>query len=182
MSQPAPAEIGQSTGPSRLGKTVGDMARSLLPLLAIVLIVVWVRSPGGPVVHVIDPSEDLRAATEVAPYPVISAHGLPTGWQPTSSHLTQPATRVVTVEVGYLSPAGRYARYAESNLGLADFIDAQIPGSTPAGAATVQGRSWQRYATGSGEIALVLPGRQVSLLVTGDAGLAELTTLAAALH
>jgi hypothetical protein len=187
VSQAAASEAASTpeepgTRPPGVGKTVADLARSLLPLLAIILVVVWVRSPGGDPVHVIDPSDDLRAATEVAPYPVASAHGLPAGWRPTSSHLTRPATRVVTVEVGYLSPAGRYARYAESNLGLADLIDAQVPGSTAAGTASVNGRTWRRYTTDAGETALVLPGERVSLLVTGSAGLAELTTLAASLR
>jgi len=157
------------------------MVRSLLPLVAIILIVVWVRSPGGERVHTIDLTDDIRAASEVAPYPVLSAHGLASGWRPTSSHLDRPAAGVVTFEVGYVSPAGRYARYVESNVGAAQLRTAQLPDATADGTASVGGRRWERYRTGQGEIALFRPGT-VALLVTGSAGLDELLTLAASLR
>jgi hypothetical protein len=163
-------------------RTVANIFRSLVPLVALVLVAVWLWWPeAGSRVHVIDPGGDLRAASQFAPYRVVSAQGLPPGWRPTSSRLDRPTSAVVTVQVGYLSPAGRYARYVQSNLRTDDLLNAQIPGAAPDGTVAVGGRPWQRYRTGSGETALVLPGA-VTLLVTGSAGPDELSALAASLH
>jgi len=88
---------------------------------------------------------------------------------------------VVTVEVGYLSPGEKYARYVQTNLRTDELLAAQLPGAAADGTAMVRGQAWQRYRTNRGEIALVLPGT-VTLLVTGSAGLDELSALAASLH
>jgi hypothetical protein len=158
------------------------MLRSLVPLVALVLFAVWLWWPDtGSRVQVVDPGEVLRAAGRFAPYHVVSPHGLPSGWRPTSSRLDQPTSAVVTVEIGYLSPGERYARYVQSNLRTDDLVGVQVPGATPVGSLAVAGQPWRRYRTARGETALVLPG-PATLLVTGSAGLDELTTLAASLR
>ena len=170
------------TAARRGNQLVGNILRSLLPLVALVLLAVWLFWPrAGSPVHVIDPSDDIRGAGRVATYHVVSPQGLPPGWLPTSSYLDRPIAGVVTLEVGYYSPQGRYARYVQSNVGTADLLAAQISGATPDGTVLVGGQTWQRYRTGRGEIALALPGR-ATLLVTGSAGLDELTVLAGSLR
>ncbi len=163
-------------------RTVADIVRALVPLVLLVLIAVWVFWPRtGTRVHVVDPSADLRGASRIASYHVVSPQGLPPGWQPTSSRVDQPTSTVVTVEVGYLSPGEKYARYVQTNLRTDELLAAQLPGAAADGTAMVRGQAWQRYRTNRGEIALVLPGT-VTLLVTGSAGLDELSALAASLH
>jgi Protein of unknown function (DUF4245) len=166
----------------RGNKTVGDIVRSLVPLVVLVVLAVWLLWPkAGSRVQVVDPSGTLRDAARVGLYTVVTPHGLPAGWQPTSSTVDQPTDRVLTVEVGYYTPGRKYARYVQSNAPTAGFVGDQVPGSVPDGSAVVAGVSWQRYRTPSAEIVLVRPG-PVSLLVTGSAGLDELTELAASLR
>ena len=164
-------------------KTVANILRSLVPLVALVLLAVWLWWPdAGSRVHVIDPGEDLRGASRIAPYQVVSPQGLASGWRPTSSRLDHPTSAVVTLEVGYLSPGEKYARYVQSNLRTDDLLGAQIAGATPDGTLAVEGQPWRRYRTDRGETALVLPGPVTTLLVTGSAGLDELSALAASLR
>jgi len=169
----------------RGNKTVGDIVRSLVPLVVLVVLAVWLLWPKtGARVQVVDPSGALRDAARIGLYTVVSPHGLPAGWQPTSSTVDQPTDRVLTVEVGYYSPAGKYARYVQSNVTSGELVRDQVPGSVPDGSAVVSGVSvvsWQRYRTPRGEIVLVRPG-PVTLLVTGSAGLDELSVLAGSLR
>jgi Protein of unknown function (DUF4245) len=166
----------------RGNKTVSDILRSLVPLVVLVVLAVWLLWPKtGSRVQVVDPSGTLRDAARIGLFTVVSPHGLPSGWQPTSSTVDQPTDRVLTVEVGYYTPGQRYARYVQSNVPADRLVGDRVPGSVPDGSAVVAGVSWQRYRTPDGEIVLVRPG-PVALLVTGSAGLDELTQLAASLR
>jgi Protein of unknown function (DUF4245) len=179
---PASAAAERPAYTPRGNKSVGDIARSLLPLVVLVVLAVWVLWPRvGSRVQPVDPSGDLRDAARIGLFAVESPQGLPSGWHPTSSDLGQPTDRVLTIQIGYLTPAGKYATYVQSNVGTSELLGAQIPGSTMDGTVQVAGQSWQRYRTGRGEAALVRAG-PVTLLVTGSANLAELTTLAASLR
>lgn len=181
MTETAPPAAAPAPG-RRGNQTVGNILRSLLPLVALVLLAVWLLWPhAGSRVHAVDPTGDLRGAARVASYRVVSPQGLPEGWTPTSSRVDQPIESVVTVEIGYLTPGGRYARYVQSNLRTEELLAAQLPGATVDGTALVGTRTWQRYRTDRGETALVLPG-PATLLVTGSAPTPDLTTLANALR
>jgi hypothetical protein len=166
----------------RGNRTIGDTLRSLVPLVVLVMLAVWVMWPRvGSRVHVIDPSGDLRDAARIGLFTVESPHGLSSGWQPTSSQLDQPTAEVLTIQIGYLTPAQQYARYVQSNVRTDSLLDTQVPGATIDGSVPVDGRTWLRYRTPKGELALVLPGK-ATLLVTGSAGQDELTAMASSLR
>lgn len=167
----------------RLNKTVVDLLRSLVPLILIVLVIVWLKTSGGTQVQQVDPGPDVTAAARSASYQVLAPQGLPEGWRPTSSRLEKPTDSVTELEVGYLTPADKYARYRESDAGVQAFAAAQLAGAKKTGTTPVGTRTWDRYTTSTGELALLLPnaGKQPSVLVTGSAGESELAALAASL-
>lgn len=178
----AGGEVPEEVVRPRGDKTIGDILRSLVPLVVLVVLAVWVMWPhAGSRVHLVDPSGDLRDARQIGLFTVQSPRGLSAGWQPTSSELDQPTAEVLTIQIGYLTPAQQYARYVQSNVRTDSLLDGQIAGATADGSVLVDGRTWQRYRTAKGELALVLPGK-VTLLVTGSAGLDELTVLAASVR
>jgi hypothetical protein len=166
----------------RGNKTVGDITRSLVPLVILVVLAVWVLWPRvGSTVREVDPSGDLRDAGRLGLFTVLAPSGLPSGWRATSSKLDRPAARQVTIRIGYLTPAERYARYVQSNVDSGALLSAEIPGATRDGSVRVGGRSWDRYRADRGELAYVLPGA-ATLLVTGSADAGELSVLASSLR
>lgn len=172
----------QTAIPPRGNKTVGDITRSLVPLLVLVVLAVWVLWPRvGSKVHQVDPSGDLRDAGRIGLFTVLAPTGLPSGWRPTSSRLDRPRPGELTIEIGYLTPGEKYARYVQSNVDTAALLGGQIPGAARDGSVRVGGRSWDRYRAARGELAYVLAGA-TTLLVTGSASAAELDVLASSLR
>jgi hypothetical protein len=103
---------------------------------------------------------------------------LPAGWRPTSSRVDAPSGEgrsPVTLSIGYLTPSEHFAQLVISDRPAGRVLQDAAPGATgdaggPAG--------FQRYKTARGEPALVAARGAVTILVTGDASVAELTLLA----
>jgi hypothetical protein len=182
MTAPAPAAPKPSAANRR---TVLGLARALLPLLAIVLVVAWLRQPGGSEVPTVDPGPDLAYAARIAPYDLLAPTGLPAGWRATSSKVDAPqgeGRTPVTLTVGYLTPAGKYAGLTETDRRTADVQGADLAGATAAGSTRAGGRTWQRYRTTRGETALLLVADRLTLLITGSAPDEDLAALAGSLR
>ncbi len=159
------------------------MIWSLIPLVALIVIFVVIFQPGGQPVQIVNPKPDFDYATHQMGAPVPAPEGLSAKWRPTSSDLGTPdAQHLLNVEVGYLTPKNEYAKLVESNRPVTDLVRDVVAGSTQQGNVAVDGRTWTRYRTSRGEIAIAVQQGRISSLVTGSAGLGELTTLAGSLR
>ena len=168
--------------------SAANMVRSLLPLVVICLLVVgWqaFRTGSPDPVREIDPSGSLRVAGFRADYPLLVPSGLATGYRPTSVH-TDAGDAVegepVTVQIGYVTPSGRYAGFLVTDDPGAEPLEAVLEGATADGEVDIDGEVWTRSVTERGETALTRTEDGVTLLVTGSAGDDELRAVADAVQ
>jgi len=167
---------------------MANMARSLLPLVAIVLgVAAWVslgRDTDDPVTEV-DPATTVQLAAARADYPVLAPTGLTEEFRPTSARTDAGNAQdgePVTLEIGYYTPSGEYAGFVVSDDPDAEPLDAVLEGARERGTVDIDGQSWQRSTTTNGETALSREDAGVTVLVTGSAPDAELETVAAAVQ
>jgi hypothetical protein len=107
--------------------------------------------------------------------------GLPGGWRPTSTEFVPAAQySAASFRIGYVTPAGKYAEFLESN-GPAAAVAAPYGVLTDRGATSIGGIGWQRFSTAENRTLLRTTRGAVTVIVTGNAPDAELTTLADAL-
>src|SRR5690348_18398602 len=90
--------------------TAVNMAKSLLPLLVIILAVVgwyrWQQDDVNPV-RTVDPTSTVRLAAQQAAYPVVVPSGLAKGYRPTSARTNAASAGKgdpVTLQIGYVTP------------------------------------------------------------------------------
>jgi hypothetical protein len=166
-------------------RTTGYLWRALIPLVLIAglfALYEWLGQPhGSSGIHVIDTHGPIEAARQQAGFPLLVPNGLGNGWRPTSTELTPAApSAAASFRIGYVTPAGKYAEFLESN-DAADAVAAQYgplsaDGTTPVGAA-----AWSKFQTADGKALLRHTTGSVTVVVSGNAGLAELSQLAASL-
>jgi Protein of unknown function (DUF4245) len=169
--------------------SAANMLRSLLPLVVIILLLAgWQAFRQGPDEHVrtVDPADAISAAASRAAYPLQVPTGLPSGYRTTSVR-TDAASAArqgapVTLQIGYLTPKGGYAGFAESDDPRAGALTAVLDGARENGSVRIGGQSWAREKTQRGETALVLHAGEVTLVVTGSAADPELETVAGAVR
>src|SRR3954447_6051641 len=127
-----------------------NMARSLLPLVVIILLVVgWnaFRQDGVDPVQTVDPSSSVQLAASRASYPLVVPTGLPKGYRPTSARTDAGRARQgdpVTLQIGYVTPSTRFAGFVESDDPRADALTAVLDGARQRGTLDVGGTSWTR--------------------------------------
>ncbi|MGY1825623.1 MULTISPECIES: DUF4245 domain-containing protein [unclassified Blastococcus] len=167
--------------------SAGNMLRSLLPLVVVCLLVVgWQafrNNPDDPIREV-DPTSTLRLAEARAVYPLLIP-ALDEGYRPTSIRTdagTAPEGSPVTVQLGYVTPAGAYAGYVVTDDADAEAVDAVLSGATEDGAVQIDGEEWVRSTTQRGETALSRVADGVTLVVTGSAADDELREVAEAVE
>ena len=165
----------------------GDIVRSLLAVLVVVLVVgvyfLFARPHPDPV-HVVAVGPELRAARADAPYRVLAPVGLGDRWRPTSAREdTSRDGSTVAFHVGYVTPKGHYAAVEESN-GPAGRVVRDALGSAPIRLSSlpIRGVTWQQVRGSGDDLGLVRVTPEVTVVVHGDAGMDELSTLAAALR
>ncbi|MGI8529325.1 MAG: DUF4245 domain-containing protein [Geodermatophilaceae bacterium] len=166
----------------RRGPSAMDLLRSLLPLVALILVMVWLYSPAEvDPVREIDPGSDLAYAASIADFDVLGAGDLPEGWRPTSSRV-EPATEggPVGVSVGYVTPSQEFARVVHSSLPEVRLLTEVLGEGYAEGGVTADG--WRGFRTADGEQALVRSEEGSTVIVTGSAAEAELRVLAGALR
>ncbi len=165
-------------------RTVVNMLRSLVPLTLLIVVLVVVFQPKRQPIPTVDPANDFRYAASQLGTSVPSPHGLGTGWRSTSSDVatSAPGRRAVSVDVGYVTPGGNFARLVESGRPVAEVVRTQLRNPSPAGAVTIGGRRWARYRTDRGETALAGTLSGIGVVVTGNASSAEMRTLISSLR
>ncbi len=182
--QPSAAPPAPGRERRRGRQTVGDMVRSMLVVLALVLVVVALRGGDGPGERVrpFDYSGALASAREQAPYEVLAPVGLPAEWTPTSARSGRDGD-TFTWHLGFVTPAGDYAGLEQGDGDPEAFLDAVADGGRDAGTTRIDGLRWRRVEGGSPEQrVLVLEGEAVTTLVGGGAAWAELRALARTLR
>ncbi len=169
----------------RLAKlTAANMLRSMLPLVVMVLALAYFCSPQvtDPVLE-IDPSNSIRYAASLA-LVALPVPDLAETWRPTSAEVDAPADGqpgLVTLTIGYLTPAQNFARYVVSTDPTAALIESLLQGADPGAALTIAGQAWEEFSTSRNERLYLSGTGDLRLLVTGSASQDELRTLAASL-
>jgi hypothetical protein len=166
-------------------RTPANLWRALIPLLVIVALLViftWPRGQHADGVHVIDTSAAIATAKQQAGFAVTAPAGLSDRWRPTSTNfLPAGPSSGASFRIGFVTPAGQYAEFFESD-DAPDAVAAQYGPLSGDGTATVGSGSWDQYRTGEGHRLLRHTAGKVTTIVTGTASAAELTELAASLR
>ncbi|HEY2279948.1 MAG TPA: DUF4245 domain-containing protein [Streptosporangiaceae bacterium] len=130
---------------------------------------------------------DLDTMTRTASYQVFAPAGLPRSWIPVNSGVAVGGANgagTVTWRLSFATPDGTVAALEETNAPAAPFIRRMTNGGTAQPPVTINGRTWTPSLTPARDqrsLYLTTAGG-VTLVVTGNAALAQLRTLAAALR
>ena len=165
-----------------------DMAFSIIPLVLICLVLAGASracsfSPGGPEAAppvAVDAAASLSSNARTVDFPV-RLPDLPGGWTANSGAVnTVPGAAGGTViATGWISPAGRYVRLAQSDASPDALRAQQLDGSrTPTSTEDLAGTSWTIYTAAGAETAWVADLGPVRLLITGSGADEEFRTLA----
>jgi uncharacterized protein DUF4245 len=178
-----------SPATARAGRmSAANMLRSLLPLVAICLVVVgWtaLQQKADEGVRVVDPASAVQLAAARAGYSVPAPAGLDEDYRPTSARTDAGNARdgdPVTLEIGYLTPSEEFAGFVVSDDPRAEPLAAVLDGAREQGTVQLAGETWTRVTTPRGETALVRRSDGVTVAVTGSAPDKELETVAASVR
>jgi hypothetical protein len=131
-----------------------------------------------PVVDVAEVARGNAAALGFTPSVPV---GLDAGWTPTSALVQNGTDDVATWRVNYATPTGSWASLIQGGKATRGWEDTQIIDGTQRGTVVVDGRTWVvRARPDRGLTAYVLRGADVTTVVAGRAGRAELEILARA--
>ena len=170
-------------------QTTRDMVLTMLPLVLIVLALAGLAracsfSPGGPTASA-PPSVDAAAALSIdartLTFP-LRLPVLPAGWVSNSGnrHTVAGAQGGVVSDTGWISPAGRYLRLAQSSASEDALLADEVEGRRSAsGVTSAGGRDWVVYTQQDAEPVWIANLGDVRLLITGSGTDAEFRTLAA---
>lgn len=181
-AQPSPAEVRAAQF------NAANMVRSLLPLVVIcLLIVAWTtwRQSGDERVQTVDPSSTVQLAAARASYPVMAPADLPDDYRVTSARTDAGKAEEgdrVTLEIGYLTPAGDFAGFVVSDDPGAGAVVDVVADAEEQGEVEIDGQTWRRLTTGRGETAFVREDDGVTVAVSGSASDDELRTVAEAVE
>ncbi len=176
--------VAAPTAGRRARQSLRDMALSLAVILGIVAVVLLFQERGGRAVKAVDTAPVYAGARHVAAFPVRTPAGLPTGWRPTSARIERSDSGRVTLRVGFVTPAGRYAQLVEADLSRGQLLGQELAaGVRPVGSVRVGATTWQRFpGAQAGDSAIVTTEKGVTFIVSGSAGLGELEMLAESLR
>ena len=166
--------------------TYRNMFWSLVPLVVICLLLVgWsaFKFNGQDPVKTVETESSVRAAAEVAGYPVLAPQDLGKGWRSTSVRTDAGSAKPgdeVTLQIGWYTPGDHYAEYVISDDPRATALTGVLDHATGGGTVDVDGTDWERRTTDRGETVLTRTEGPATLLVTGSASERELETLAGA--
>ncbi len=161
---------------------IGAMLAVLLTILVVWGLTWFQRRPTEPPGETVQYTKLLAHAREVAPFHVLAPEPEPSGWRATSASYT-PTRQHDTWHLGFLTRQGQYVGLAQSTMSRQDLLQAKTRARQGDGAVTVAGHHWRRLTSADGkETALVRTHGDVTVLVTGTAGLASLKTLVRSLR
>ena len=150
-------------------ESMGDMVRSMLVVVAIVLVifVVQIRNDPTSAVRRVPVAASLAHARAQAPY-VAGPVGLPRTWRATSVRFVV-AGPVTTWHIGYVTPREDYAALEQSNGPESKVVTQFVAGSHEIGRVDINGATWHKMAGGSPEPrALVLYGSGATTMGCAD--------------
>jgi hypothetical protein len=181
----APEQSPQPQPPARRGRgTWGDMLRTMLVVLAFVLLIVLlVPRPGQLPRRQVDIASAVSGAeSQIGFRPIVPA-GLPAGWTPNAAE-TRNGAGVTAFHSGYLTADGLYAGVDEAASTTREWLDANTAAGKPVGEVTIDGVTWQQlYSEEQQYTSLLLQRpRQVILVTTKQGGVATASVLARALR
>lgn len=142
--------------------------------------------PSGGTAPTTDVQAGFSTAGRLADFVVVQPKGLPASWHGSSFSITSaPGTPVAppTVRGGWQTPTGTYLTLIESSGGLIAVLGAEI-GQTDGsmtGSVTAGGAQWGISPGVRHELAWSRTAKGVTLIITGNATVAEFTQLAVAL-
>ena len=170
-----------------MNRVLGGGLSALGCLLAAAVLVVAIPAPHAAEPVTVSYRADLAKLARLAPYPAVAPRGLPASWQPVSSGLAVGGANgagTVTWELGYTTPDGLLASLEETNAPPAAFVRRMTNSGAALPPSSVNGQAWSLSATparGQRSLYLTSPAG-FTVVVTGNAGWAELRQLAASLR
>ena len=175
-------------------ETAGDMLRSMLPIVIIVLVFAAFCVPRGSQRDPrIDPAPDIIAAADAVDFDVVAPEGLSDEWVATSSRLLRAGDSEggdpEGLSIGYVSPQEDYALFTiRQGLRAEVLATAVKPAEVtedPAGdPLELAGRQWVPITTSEGDGYVNVTGEgenAVVIVLSGTADAAELRELAGSL-
>jgi len=168
---------------SALGRSVADMLRTMLVILALVagIVLLVPRPTSVPQVRVdvAQAASQARSTLGFAP----SVPVLPAGWTPTQAEVRSGADGVVTWHLGFQTAGGRYAALEQAERSTYSWENILTSGGDRVGTVKVSGLDWEHVVRADRAVdALIHRGaNRVTLITSKEGGLAEATALAAAL-
>ena len=163
------------------GRTFRGLLRSLVPALAVLLLIVWWQRGTPTVVPTADAAAKAAYAQRMSPVPLPAPAGLPADWRATSAHVDAPSGEKrspVTLTIGYLTPEDRYAEVAVGDRTESALLRSTTPAAVPDGTVAIGSATWKRYTSDRGERVLLTTIGRAAVLVTGDAPETDLVRLA----
>jgi hypothetical protein len=127
----------------------------------------------------------VQLAASRASYPLVVPTGLSRGYRPTSARTNAGSAQKgapVTLQIGYVTPSGEFAGFAESDNTRAAAIATVLDGARQRGTVDLGGSTWTRSTTQRGETALSLRSGTRTVVVSGSASDKELETVAGAVR
>jgi hypothetical protein len=173
-----------SAAARRSGRTLRDMALSMIVLLIPLAIVVGIfRLRGGEDVVIVDPGPVIAAARSADAFPVSEPTGLTEVWRPISADFTV-AGAGATLRIGYLTPDDGAIQVIESSEPVVSLLIRELGDQVrPVGVVAVGGASnWDSYEVRGTERAIVRKESGRTTIVIGRAEIIEMRTLAASLR
>ncbi len=159
-------------------QTVGDMARSIVVVLAAVAVILIITHRASPdPIRDVNITEPLIVAKMSAGFPVLVPQRQD-GYRLTSARWENSKPGVW--HLGYVTPETTYVQVEQSASKELNFISDQLNGTSKSGTTLINGTEWTTYS-GSGKSALVRTRNGVTTAVSGTAPLAELTGVAGSL-
>ena len=156
-------------------------------LLAAAVVVVAIPAPHAAEPVTVSYRADLAMLSRLAPYPAVAPHGLPASWQPVGSGLAVGGANgagTVTWHLDFTTPDGLLASLEETNADAGAFVRRMTNNGTALAPSWVNGQTWNLSATparGQRSMYLTSPAG-FTVVVTGNAGWAELRQLAGSLQ
>jgi hypothetical protein len=137
----------------------------------------------------VDTTQAIDDARAAALFPVVTPKGLEEGWRPVQATFRRAGEGTGALRLGFLTPSGGQALLIVSNEDASSLLARELGDQVrPQGEVSINGRVWDSSIVRGDEYALVDLGGTRSapaartVIVVGEAPLAELTTLAAALR
>ncbi|MET4058987.1 hypothetical protein ABIB35_000516 [Arthrobacter sp. UYP6] len=158
---------------------IGMLIATGITLLLVLVPVLLNPSPKSEIRNVDVQQIAVQAAGDAGYAPL--APDLPDGWSSNYARWEASNSSGVPVwEVGYITPETDFIRLSETNAGNPTWVAQTSGDSVVAGERTAGGQTWELRDSASGKASMVLEMNGITVVLTGEADLAEFDVLAEA--